>query len=546
MFEGLSKIGPQLAAFWSQLGSGQKLAFLAIALLTLGAGSLLLRVASEPEYTTLFANMNPEDASSIVDELTSANVPYRLIQAGTAIQVPVDRVYDLRLDLAAKGLPSSGPVGFEVFDDASLGMTPFQQQIHYRRALEGELGRTITRLQPVKWARVHINIPERTAFRRDRKPPTAAVVVSLAPGQSLSASESAGITQLIAGAVEGLEASGVTIVDAKGRLLAKPQAETESAMAAGVIELQRKIEMDLTQRAQSILDAALGSGKSVITIAADINRQRFEEKQERVNPDESAVVSTQSTEEARTTPASAFGGIPGTPSNLPGGEAAVAGTGEQGTETITRETLNFDVSRSRSTTVVPMGEIKRLSIAVLVDGTYIDPVIPEAADAADGTPPPSAAPVYQPRTEEELQTYTDIVKRTVGFDSQRGDTIEVRNIAFRSPLEELDLSEPPFWESPWFRMLLPGATRVLLALIGIVLLTTLVLRPALQQLAKVSAQAGGAGAGAAGAGTDADALASGLSRQGAGLPAGDAELAIPISKDQARQVAEAMRQWLRE
>ncbi len=534
MLDGLSKIGPQLAAFWKQLSSAQKLAFLSIALLTLGAGSLLVRVASEPEYATLFSSMSPEDASAIVDELTSATVPFRLTHAGTAVQVPVERVYDLRLELAAKGLPSSGPVGFEVFDDASLGMTPFQQQIHYRRALEGELGRTITRLQPVRWARVHINIPERTAFRRDRKPPTAAVVVSLGPGQSLSVTESAGIGQLIAGAVEGLEVSGVTIVDDKGRLLAKPSSDSDSALATGAMDLQRKIENDLTHRAQNLLDAALGPGKSVITIAADINRQRFEERQERVNPDESAVISTQTTEEARTTPASAFGGIPGTPSNLPGGEAGQATAAENGNETITRETLNFDVSRSRSTTVVPMGDIKRLSIAVLVDGTYVTPP-PPAGDATTEEPVPSE-PVYQPRSEDDLLVYTDIVKRAVGFDSERGDTIEVRNVAFRSPLDDIDLTEPPFWENPLFRILAPGITRLLIALVGVVLLVMLVLRPALQQLAKTTPPASALTK--LGEGGDDEARAQ--------MPSIDAELAIPITKDQAKQVAEAMRQWLRE
>src|SRR5262245_6163244 len=189
MFEGFSRLGGQLTLFWRQLGAAQKLAFIAIALITLGAGSLIVHLASEPDYSTLYANLTPEDASRIVDDLTTANVPYRLTQAGTAIQVPMERVYDLRLELASKGMPQSGPVGFEVFDNnASLGMTPFQQQVHFRRALEGELERTIGRLQPVRWARVHINLPERTAFQRRQVQPTAAVVLGMAQGQTLSAS----------------------------------------------------------------------------------------------------------------------------------------------------------------------------------------------------------------------------------------------------------------------------------------------------------------------------------------------------------------------
>ena len=530
MLEGLTRLGTQLATFWRQLGAAQKLAFASIALLTLGAGSLLVHLASEPDYSTLYANLTPDDASSIVDELSTAGVPFRLTQAGTAIQVPMERVYDLRLELAAKGMPSSGPVGFEVFDDASLGMTPFQQQVHFRRALEGELERTIGRLQPVRWARVHINLPERSAFQRRQMQPTAAVVLGMAQGQSLTASEAAGITQLIAGAVEGLSAENVTIVDSKGRLLAQPRGEGDGTLAAGALDVQHKIESDLAERAQTLLDAALGPGRAVVTISAAIDRKRFEEQQERVNPNETAVISTQTTEESRTTPSASIGGVPGTPSNLPGGEAPAPPVAQNGSESISRETLNFDVSRSRSTTVVPMGEIQRLSIAVLVDGTY-EPVVTPEGQEPPAVPPP---PAYKPRSAEEITTYTNIVKRAVGFDEKRGDTIEVSNVAFRSPLSEGDGEAPAFWESPLFHTLAPGVVRVLLALAGVVLLIVMVLRPALRQLAQSAAPALTAQSKPEGGQSAID------------IPSQDAEIAIPITKDQARHVAEAMRQWLRE
>jgi flagellar M-ring protein FliF len=530
MLDGLSRLPEQLARFWRQLSAAQKLAFASIALIALGAGTLLVRLASEPDYSTLYANLTPEDASSIVDELSTKGVPYKLTQAGTSIQVPLERVYDLRLELASKGMPSSGPVGFEVFDEASLAMTPFQQQVHFRRALEGELERTIGRLQPVKWARVHINLPERSAFQRQKQHPTAAVVLGMAQGQGLSASEAAGITQLLAGAVEGLAAEHVTIVDSKGRLLAQPRGEGDSTLAAGALDVQHQIEADLATRAQTLLDAALGTGKSVVTISAAIERRRFEEQQERVNPNESAVISTQTTEESRTTPAASVGGVPGTPSNLPGGAAAEPPAAQNGSESITRETLNFDVSRSRSTTVVPMGEIQRLSIAVIVDGSYEPAVTPEGEEPP-ATPLP---PVYKPRTNEEIETYTSIVKRAVGFDEKRGDTIEVSNVPFRSPLDGLEGEPPAFWETPLFHTLAPSVLRVALALTGVLLLITMVLRPALRQLSQSAAPAITAQTPAEGGKAALD------------IPSPDAEIAIPITKDQARHVAEAMRQWLRE
>ena len=532
MAEGLGNIGSQLGAFWRNLSAAQRLAFLSVTLLTLGAGSLLVRIAGEPDYATLFAGLEPEDASNIVDQLRGSNVPFRLEHAGTAILVPAERVYDLRLELAAQGLPASGPVGFEVFDDAGLGMTPFQQQVTYRRALEGELERTISRLRPVQWARVHINIPERTAFRRDRKTPTAAVVLNLGSGQKLSAAEAAGITQLIAGAVEGLDPTGVTLVDARGQLLATPGRERDDAFAAGVLDLQKTIESSLEARAQALLDAALGPGRSAVTVAATINRKRFEENQDRVNPDEAVVISNQTTEEARTTPASAFGGVPGTPTNLPGGAPPETPAAQNGTETITRETQNFEVSRSRSTTVVPMGEVERLSVAVLVDGTYADATVPEGQDPPE-TPAP---PVYTPRTADELLTYTNLVKRAVGFDEDRGDTIEVQNVAFRSPLEDVPIDEPPFWESPLVHMIAPGLARLAVVLIGLLLIIKMVLRPTLAALSQAAAASARATA-------ERQTAEAGDQRM---LPGKDSELVIPLGKDQAKNVAEAMRQWLRE
>ncbi len=201
LLAGLDKLPQQLAVFWSGLGGAQRFAFASIMLITLGAGALLVNVANESEYAVLYAQLSPEDAASIVDELSTAQVPYKLTHAGSTIQVPVERVYDLRLELAAKGVSTSGPVGFEIFDGNGLGMTPFQQRIRFQRALEGELSRTISHLAPIRSARVHITLPEKALFKRDKVQPRAAVVVSLLPGRTLSGAEAVGISQLLAGAV---------------------------------------------------------------------------------------------------------------------------------------------------------------------------------------------------------------------------------------------------------------------------------------------------------------------------------------------------------
>lgn len=536
---GLDQLLRQLSAFWAGLGSGQRVAFFSIALISLGVLSLLVNFANVPDYSTLYSNLAPEDAANIVDELKTANVDFKLTHAGTAIQVPVQRLYDLRLEMAGKGLPASGPVGFEIFNDSGLGITPFQERIRFRRALEGELARTISQLSPVNWARIHISLPERSVFKRKGALASASVVLNLTPGGRLSGVEVTGITHLIAGAVEGIEANQVTLMDSKGRLLTRPGGDEAEVIATGAMDLQRSIEGKLAGRAQSLLDAALGAGNSLVTVAATINRQRFEEKQERVNPEESAVLSEQRSEETRSGPGGLTGGVPGTPSNLPGGVGTEESGSQASTESVTRETINFEISRSSSQRVVPMGEIQRLSVAVLIDGTYTFADVGELAEG-ETAPPPE----YSPRSEEELVQFSQIVKRAVGFDPERGDVIEIQNLPFDSPLDRVEQEPLPFWKSPELVLLLPGMTKGLAVIGGTVLLILLVLRPALRQL--------GQGPMTAAAGAS-------VGRMGAGAVAGTpgvpqtieiqdpmAELAIPINKGQAKQVAEAMRQLLRE
>jgi flagellar M-ring protein FliF len=526
----LEQLLAQLRGLWVGLSGAQRIALLSIALLTTGAVALLVQIGRTPDYGILYANLSPEDSAKILDELTTRNIEYRLTHAGTSIQVPNDRIYDLRLDLASEGLPAAGPVGFEVFEEGGLGMTPFQQRIRYRRALEGELGRTISRLAPVHWARVHVNIPEKAVFARKSQKPSASVVLSLVSGRTLESTQSRGIAQLVAGAVEGLDPNQVSILDSRGRMLARPSSDEGDALAADALDVRRSLERELSQRVQTILDAALGMGGSVVTVAATIDMRRVEETQNSVDPDQSVVVSEQRVEETRTEPALSAAGIPGTQSNVPGGPGAETSLSEPSTETISRETINFEVTRATSHTVIPIGALQRLSVAVLVDGTYVTP------EAVEGEAPGVAT--YQPRSTEELHQIAEIVKRAVGFDQERGDVIEVQNLPFRSPLATPE-QEPSLWQRPEVLLLMPGIVRAIAVIGGILLLALLVIRPALRQLATSSSGVVAVGgravrAGAAGEGAEAIQLEE------------SAELAVPLSKDQARLVADAMKQWLRE
>ncbi len=534
LFSGLDQIPQQLAAFWAGLNGAQRFAFLSIALITAGALSLLVNMANQPNYTTLYSDLSPKDSAEIVDELSTKQIPFQLTHAGTSILVPAERVYDIRLELAAQGLPNSGPVGFEIFDKEGLGMTPFQQRVQYRRALEGELSRTISQLAPINSARVHITIPEKSIFKRNQAKPRAAVVVSLAPGRTLSAAEANGISHLISGAISGMESNQITILDSAGRLVARPGGADGDAAAAEAIGVQQGIENQLAHRAQLLLDAALGDGKSVVTVTAQINTERFEETKDRVNPDESAVVSEQQVEENRSEPVATAGGVPGTPSNLPGGLAGESGSAARpASEAVTRQTTNFEFSRSKSHTIVPIGKIQKLSVAVLVDGTYTFP------EAKEGEAPPP--PVYAERSKEELDRISQIVKRSVGFDNGRGDVIEVQNFAFRSPLEDIPKEQVSFWERPELYMVLPAIGRYGTLILGIVLLSTLVLRPALRQLGE-----GGTGIAHIARRSAGGASAIGMSPEQQALEIKQAELAIPLEKAQAKDVADAIRGWLRE
>ena len=214
----LAQLFADLGKFWQGLSSAQRIAALSIALITGGALALLVNLASRPQYTTLYSDLSPTDAQSIVEQLRTRQVPFELTHAGTTIQVPLQRVYDMRLELAAQGLPNSGPVGFEVFNDSGLGLTPFQEKVRYRRALEGELSRTISQIDSIESARVHINIPGRAVFRREQKKASAAVVVKLRSGRALGTDKAAGIGHLVSAAIEGLESDQVTLLDTKGRL----------------------------------------------------------------------------------------------------------------------------------------------------------------------------------------------------------------------------------------------------------------------------------------------------------------------------------------
>ncbi|MCF6265605.1 MAG: flagellar M-ring protein FliF [Desulfuromusa sp.] len=386
--------------------------------------SLIIMQSQVADYSLLFANLPSRDAASVVDWLKGHKVPYRLEDGGRDIMVPADKVYEARIELAGSGL-SEGGVGFEIFDKQSFGMTDFAQKVNYRRALQGELVRTITSLAPVEAARIHLALPEKRLFREQQQQATASVVIKLSSGRSLKESQLQGIVYLVSGSVEGLDAENVTVVDSSGKILSKSHGdEMAGPMTPGMLNYQQTVERRLEVRAQSLLDRALGAGNSLVKVNAEVDFDQREKVEESLDPKGAVIVSEQtSTEEGGSESSS---GVPGVVSNLQGGTAtATAGTPASRSD----ETVNYELSKVVSKTVQSVGTLKTLSVSVLV----ADRVTP-GAEGAD--------PVNTPRGAEELQGIEKMVRSALGISDSRGDLISVVSMPFESGFSDDALPEP--------------------------------------------------------------------------------------------------------
>jgi flagellar M-ring protein FliF len=365
--------------------------------------SVVLVWTSQPDFVVLFSGLGPEDASAIVDELVAAEVPYRVNTSGGTILVPQARVGELRIRVAGKGLTGSRTVGYEVFDRSSLGMTEFLQHVNYRRALEGELTRTVLSLSEVRNARVHLAIPEQGVFNRDRRLPTASVILDLKPGARLEESQVRGIYALMAASVEGLEPSGVTIVDSTGRELGAGAASGELAATSEQLRVQQEVEEYLRNKATSLLEQVVGAGEATVQVHAELDFERVERSVERFDPGSATVRSEQRTS----------------------GSAA----GGESQETIL---TNYEIDKTIESILESVGGIRRLSIAVLVNGSY--------------QPGEGGELAYVERGAPELAALKAIVEDAVGYDAERGDSLEIANLRFAErPGEDISSAPPAWW-----------------------------------------------------------------------------------------------------
>ncbi|MEZ4336609.1 MAG: flagellar basal-body MS-ring/collar protein FliF [Sandaracinaceae bacterium] len=413
------------------------------------AGLFWLR-GSDPDMTILYSSLSQQDAAHIVERLRAMNVEYELTDGGATIQVPEASVHETRLTLANEGLPSGGGVGFELFDTQRFGESDFSEQVQFRRALEGELARTIGHLAGVESARVHIVMPERTLFTSEDRGARASVALHLTPGWRLRDDQVSGVTHLVASSVRGLAPEDVTVVDGNGRPL-HGAGDGESENANDAQELRARIESTRQRAVQELLDVSLGAGVAVVRVSADIDTAREEHLEEIYDPERSATRSFELREERDGEAEPGAQGVPGAASNLPGG--APAETAENAAPLARRtERRNFEVTKTVHRAVRPIGRLSRLTVAVVVDGTWTG-----EGDARE----------FTPRSDEDLARIRALVSTAAGANEARGDVVTVECVPFAAaPVIDDEIVDP--WDE--YRAYEPHAVAGGIALLLLILL----------------------------------------------------------------------------
>lgn len=512
------------------------------------AASVALGVAvalwsQTPTYSLLYGNLSQRDAASVTEALQKSNIPFKIDASTGAVMVASAQLQDARLKLAADGLPKGSSNGFEsLSEDQGFGTSQFVEAARYQHALEGELAQTISSLRNVESARVHLAIPKRSVFMRKQDEPTASIVVNLYGGRSLDEGQVASIVHLVASSVPHLNSSQVTVIDQRGNLLTTSDGASEVGMTSTQFAYTRKVEDSYIKRVEDMLSPLIGRGKIRAQVAAELDFTRTEKTLESFNPDLPALRSEQISEDQTSSNSTGLG-IPGTLSNQPpaGGttvppDAPGSATDSSGNSS-KRSTRNYELDKTISHTRLASGEIRRLSVAVVLDDKQT------VDDQGVATTVPWAP--------EDIAKFTTLVKESVGFNAQRGDSVQVINAAFQ-PIPAVEpMPEQPIWEKPWLWDVLKQAAGA----IGVLILIFGVLKPTLRSLTDkgvVSAGALTAGGNVGEAGMADDHLTLGAPRPMAGLtaPQHQYEQQITTAKGLIQQdpkrVAQVVKNWVNE
>jgi len=511
----------KLGAGFSSLTPARKASILLATVLTLAGIGLLVYLTNQIEYRVLFSNLSSEDAGSIVGKLQEKKVPYKVSAGGDAISVPTDKVAELRLEMATAGLPQGGGVGFEIFDTKSLGATEFEQQLNYRRALQGELARTISSLEEIQQTRVHLALPKDSLFLDQQKKATASVTIKLKSGKSLRSSQVEGIAHLVASSVEGVSPEDVIIVDSKGNILSNVQADSKFAKMTGAqADYQRNTEREIGSRIQSLLENVVGKGKAVVRLSTEMDFRVSEKTEEKYDPESPVIRSVKRQTDKTALPP-------------PAGKAAADSGGQEKLD----ETINYEINKVVNKTVMPVGEIQKLSVAVLIDGIY--------------TKDAKGVEVYQPRAKKDLDSLEELVKKSAGINATRGDQVVITEM----PFSRVEAAAETFEKPSWQEMLAPFSPLIKYGAVLITMLALLMLfaRPLIKGiLAQDTTRSGGRmveqpAARPLQAGVQAYQVAE-ATGAGAGIigsELSEREMARQLADADARKFAEVLRTWLK-
>lgn len=425
LWENLMRFARQFAEFWGAMPPRRRTALAALALAVFGALGGFVWYMNHVAWRPLYAGMSEADAGMTARRLDELQIPYKLASGGTTILVSEGELDSVRLRLAAEGLPESGRLGFELFDQNSFGATEFAEQINFRRALEGEIERTIAQLDEVRSARVHISLPQRSVFLTQDRPAKASIVVDLKGGRRLGEEQTRAIAALTASAVEGLEPDAVAIMDSTGRLFSRRYLQGGD-LSDQQIEYRRRLEQDAARKIVETLEPRLGPGGVRANVYIDVDWDSGEQTEEILDPDAIAMNVQKSAERALE---AAPAGVPGTAANLPENPAPPIAGPQEGLER-TQETTNFQTSRTVTRLSLERGSIKRMSIAVLVD--HDQTVDAEARKV-----------VRVPREAEELETIRQLVVAAAGAIESRGDLVTVESLPFTMLEGRLEPPAPP-------------------------------------------------------------------------------------------------------
>ncbi len=527
------------------------------------AASVALGVAvvlwsQQPAYTLLYANLGSKDAGQVIDALQKSGIGFKVDETTGAVMVESGKVQSARMQLAKDGLPEGNAMGFEMLQkDQGFGTSQFIETARYQRALEGELSRTIATLRNVETARVHLAIPKRSVFLRERSDPSASILVKLYSGRSLEEGQVAAIVHLVSSSVPHLKPASITVVDQRGNLLSSAGSDDGMAPASSQFSYNRKLELTYAERIRQLLEPIIGAGRVRASINADLDFTITERTQETYNPDnpEQRLLRSEQLSEDSTTGRAGASGVPGALSNQPPEDAGLQQPGgavttqDDGTQSTTSNAVpvnnskssirNYELDKTISHTKLASGTILRLSVAVVIDDK-------QELDDNDEL-------VSKPWSEEELTRFTSLVKDAVGFNQQRGDTVNIINSAFIQQPEAEALPEPSLLEQPWVWDIAKQAVGAL----GLLIVVFGVLKPVMRSLAEKGARSMQAGAMVPAAGAAGE--AGGMGEDQLSLTGATPQLEAPrlgyeqqldvaknVVSEDPKRVAQVVRNWVGE